>query len=293
MRNWILILSAVLLSSVQAEEITLTTSGLSLNANLEKAADWPLGPTLLLTHDTLSSNKNELITALQERFLEQGLSSLAINLSLGLDHRQGPYDCATPSTHRHTDAITEIGQWVDWLKKQKVQQIVLLGHSRGGNQTARFIAAHDDPIIKQVILVAPQTWTPGYATQSYEKSYHKPLAPILRKAQALIAQGKPDTPLQHTDFIDCKDTTVTAGAFASYYAADPSMDTPYLLPTIRKPVLVFAATEDQEVEGLDQILAPMAEAGMIELVVMEGADHTFRDLYSEELVDRTLAFIGE
>jgi pimeloyl-ACP methyl ester carboxylesterase len=292
MRKLFLIIT-LFMSQAHAEEVTLTTSGLTLNANVEKAENWPTGSTLLITHGTLSHNKNELITALQELFLENGISSLAINLGLGLDNRHDPYDCATPHTHKHEDAVTEISHWLDWLKEQGAQQIVLLGHSRGGNQTAWFAAEQDDPIIKKVILIAPQTWSPEYAAKGYEKSYNMPLAPILKKAQSLIADGKPSTPMEHTDFIYCKDTTVTPEAFVSYYAPDPRKDTPYLLPKISKPVLVFAATEDQVVKGLDKVLVPMAEAGAIEFEMMDGADHSFRDLYAEDLVERAIEFIDE
>lgn len=293
MKYLFVLFSMLLLGNVQAEEVSLDASGITLNANLEKSDNWPKGPMILITHGTLSHNKSELIAALQELFLENGISSLAINLSLGIDNRHGPYDCATPHTHKHEDALVEIGHWLDWLKKQGSRQVVLLGHSRGGNQTAWFAAEKDDPAIKKVVLVAPQTWSPAYAARSYEKRFGKPLAPVLKKAKSLAADGKPGAPMEHADFIYCKDTTATPEAFVSYYAADPRKDTPYLLPKISKPVLVFAGTEDQVVKGLDRIFAPMAEAGMIELEVMDGADHSFRDLYVEDLVDRVIEFVGE
>jgi len=276
-----------------AEEMKLQLENLTLNANLEKAEDWPTGPTVLITHGTLSHNKSEIMTALQELFLENGVSSLAINLGLGLNDRHGPYDCATPHTHKHEEAVGEIGTWLGWLKKQGVTQVVLLGHSRGGNQTAWSAAEHDDPVIKKVILVAPQTWSPEYAARSYEKNYGKPLAPVLKEAESLVSAGQPKSAMENTDFIYCKDTTASAGAIVSYYAPDPRKDTPYLLPKIKKPVLVFAGTEDQVVKGLGEKLGPLAEAGTIELEVMEGADHFFRDLYAEDLVERAIEFIGE
>jgi predicted alpha/beta-fold hydrolase len=65
---------------VYAEEVKLQQGQLILNANLDKAEDWPAGPTVLITHGTLSHNKSEIMTALQELFLENGVSSLAINL---------------------------------------------------------------------------------------------------------------------------------------------------------------------------------------------------------------------
>lgn len=293
MKRFIYLIAVLFLSQVNAEEVTTGFSGLTLNANLLKAQGWPEGPTILITHGTLSHNKSELITALQELFLENDVSSLAINLSLGLNDRHGPYDCAIPHTHKHEDAVDEIGSWLGWVKKQGVEHVALLGHSRGGNQTAWFAAERDEAAISKVILVAPQTWNPKYAADNYQQSYDKPLGPILKKADSLTANGKSSAQMAQTDFIYCKGTKATAESFVSYYAPDARKDTPYLLPKIKKPVLVFAATEDQVVKGLDRKLAPMAEAGVIELEVLDGADHSFRDLWAEDLVERTIEFINE
>jgi len=101
MKKLIWLIAALAIGQVHAEEVKLAHNGLSLNANLEQADDWPAGPVLLMTHGTLSHNKNELMTALQGLFLENGVSTLAINLGLGLDDRHGSYDCATPHTHKH------------------------------------------------------------------------------------------------------------------------------------------------------------------------------------------------
>lgn len=289
----LLLVSLLSAQGVYAAEMKLQQENLTLNANLEKAEGWPAGLTVLITHGTLYHNKSELNTALQELFLENGVSSLAINLGLGLNDRHGPYDCATPHTHKHEDAVSEIGGWVGWLKKQGVKQVALLGHSRGGNQTAWFAAEHDDPVIKYVILVAPQTWSPESAARDYEKNHGKPLAPVLNKASALAAADQSNIVMEHMDFIYCKDTTVSAAAVVSYYAPDPRKDTPYLLPKIKKPLLVFVGTEDQLFKGLDEKLVPLAAAGTIELEVMDGADHFFRDLYAEDLVDRAIEFTSE
>ena len=290
------LLILVLLQPLQgtfASEVKLQQDKLTLNANLEKAEGWPAGPTVLITHGTLYHNKSELTTVLQELFLENGVSSLAINLGLGLNDRHGPYDCATLHTHKHEDAVNEIGAWLGWLKEQGVKHVALLGHSRGGNQTAWFAAEHDEPVIRQVILVAPQTWSPEAAARDYEESYGKPLAPVLKQATDLVAAGQSETVMEHTDFIYCKDTTASAAAVVSYYTPDPRKDTPYLLPQVKKPLLVFVGTEDKLMLEVDEKLAPLAAAGTIDLEVMEGADHFFRDLYAEDLVDRAVEFINE
>jgi len=43
----------------------------------------------------------------------------------------------------------------------------------------------------------------------------------------------------------CRDTSVTADAFAAYYGPDPRFDTPTLIPKLRKPTLVGVAGNTQ------------------------------------------------
>lgn len=293
MKNLLLGLAALFLSATAgAETVSLDYRGLNVTANLETTGDaWQKGPVLLMTHGTLAHNKMEIMATLQQLFLERGVSSLAINLSLGLSDRKGMYDCAVPHTHQHTDAIDEIGLWLDWLKKQGVGKVVLLGHSRGGNQTARFAASHDSDMIRGVILIAPQTWNEKEEKADYKKRYGKALAPLLAKAEKLVAEGKGQTMLKHIDFIYCKDTAATAEAFVSYYKPDAKMDTPSVIPAIHKPVLVFAGSADTTVKNLPQEMKRVAGQDNVQFVVIDGADHFFRDLYAEDLADRALEFI--
>ena len=279
--------------AVSAEEITLNHQGVTLNANLEKTDNWSKGTVVLMTHGTLAHNKMEIMTTLQGLLSEQDVSSLAINLSLGLDNRHGFYDCTTAHNHKHTDALDEIGVWLNWLKQQGVKQVVLLGHSRGGNQTAWFAVERDEELIKKVVLIAPQTWSMEYATKNYKEQYGKDLKPLLNKAQSLVQAGNGSTQLKNIDFIYCKDTTATADAFVSYYNDNPNMDTPYLMPKIKKPLLVIAGTEDKVVKNLGSIVQPLSDKYGFQLNIIEGADHNFRDLYADEMVESIIGFIEE
>jgi pimeloyl-ACP methyl ester carboxylesterase len=277
-----------------AETVSLDHRGVRLDANLETAAEnWQQGTVLLMTHGTLAHNRMEIMATLQELFQERGMSSLAINLSLGLSGREGMYDCATPHTHAHTDAVEEIGLWLAWLKRQGVESVVLLGHSRGGNQTARFAAAHDDEAIKGVILVAPQVWSEGYEEKDYRQRYGKALSPILARAEKLVAEGKGETMLKPVDFIYCEGTAATAAAFVSYYRADPKMDTPTVIAEIDKPVQVFAGSADTVVKGLEKKMETAAQRDNVGFTTLDGADHFFRDLYAEDLADLSVTFIEE
>ena len=119
MKHLIVIFITLFTGVVQAEEIKLQQGGITLNANLEQAEDsWPTGPVVLLTHGTLAHNGMEIIATLQQLLRDNGVSSLALSLGLGLSDRHGMYDCQTPHTHHHTDALDEIGYWLAWLKSQ-------------------------------------------------------------------------------------------------------------------------------------------------------------------------------
>ena len=73
-----------------AEEIKLQHAGLTINANLVAAQDdWQDGTVVLITHGTTGHYGMETIATLQSLLAKRGLTSIAPNLSLGLDDRHG------------------------------------------------------------------------------------------------------------------------------------------------------------------------------------------------------------
>ncbi len=294
MGKWFIAVVVVLCASsvTFAEEVTINFKGHTLDGDLRMAEGKGLdAPLVLLTHGTLAHNHMEIMEALQTQLTNAGFNTLGINLSLGLDNRHGMYDCAIPHRHTHRDAMDEIGAWMNWLKDKGVSHVILLGHSRGGNQTAWYAAEHDSPMIQKVVLIAPMTWSKGAETKAYKKNFNKELAPVLSHARQLVAKGKGDELLKNTDFLYCPNTSVTARSFVDYYADEPRFDTPSLLKKIAKPVLVVAGSEDTTVPDVVQKVKPLVDGKKINLVVIDGADHFFRDLYNEEATDAITAFI--
>lgn len=275
-----------------AEEVTQKAGELTLRANLELAAGKsPKDGVVLITHGTLAHNGMELIKALQEGLKAKGYNSLAINLSYGLDKRPSSmYDCPTPHVHKHTDAIEEIVAWTTWLKDKGATRIALMGHSRGGNQTAWALAERDDPAYTSAVLIAPQTWEPGYLAKDYKARYKAELKPLLEKAEKLVKEGQGDT-LIDMDFIYCEKTRAAAKSVVSYYKDDPRMDTPTLVTKTKKPVLVVIGSNDTTVKGLPEKMAKVADGKRIQAVTIEGADHFFMDLYGDEVVEQAAKFI--
>ncbi len=275
-----------------ADEVTLPFQGLTLNGNLELAPGKKIDDgVILITHGGLMHRGMELYVGLQNLLAKAGYNTLAINLSLSVDNRHGMLECTMPQRHRFEDAPIEIGAWVQWLKDRGVKRIALLGHSRGGGETASFAAQHADPQIHVVILLAPDTSETNDAA-AYQNRHHKALAPVLKKARDMVASNQGRTDLLHTDFLYCSDTTVAAETIVSYYGDNSRIETAFHVPKIRVPVLIIIAGEDEAVINTAKFV-PLANGNRVQVKTVEGAGHLFRDLNSDDAVDLMTAFLKD
>ncbi len=283
-----LLTSVFFCSPLCAEEVSIKQGTLALNANLQRVDEQPVnGRVALITHGTLAHNGMEIISTLQGLLADEELPSLAINLSLGLDNRHDMYDCTTPHNHKHTDAVSEINLWLEWLKNQGADEVVLIGHSRGGNQTAWYSNLHPKAAIAQV-LVAPATWSESDARENYKQRYGQSLQSVLSQAEKM----KPDDMMETTNFIYCADTQVTAGSFINYYKPDSRFNTPTLLQQTALPSLVIIGSADKTVSNLPEAMAKVDNVN-IESLLIEDADHYFRDLYADEMVEGIIEFLDQ
>ncbi len=277
---------------VQAEEVKIKHGGLILNANLNVASGKKLADgVVLMVHGALAHKDMEIMRALRDLLLERGLSNLAINLGFAQDDRHGMNDCAGPHRHLRDDALVEIGLWVDWLKAKGAGPITVLGHSRGGNQVARYVAGTPDAIVKRAVLVAPATWQPGKDAQGYRRRYQKDLAPLLEKARALVKAGKGSELMEGVDFVYCPNTKVAAATFVNNYRGVPDRDTPSVIKRIKMPVLAVASQNDRVNPKFAGRMKGTTQAN-VKFVVVEDAGHFFRDLFGEDLADAIAGFVG-
>jgi len=294
-RRAVLLISVLCLTTLAAyaEEVRIKHDGLTLNARVTLADGKALKDgAALMVHGTLAHNAMDTIQNLSDVLAERGISSLAINLSLGLDDRHGMYDCKTAHRHRQLDALDEIGAWLNWLNGQNAGPVVLFGHSRGGNQAARYAAGGSHPLVKHLVLMAPATWDRDRAQKGFERSHGKPLAGVLATARKMIAGGQGGQMLRGTGVLYCPGADVTAESFASYYEPDPLHDTPAVLKNIAVPVLVVAAGKDTVVRDLPAKVQPLADGKRLHFAVVDDADHFFLDLFAEDFADVIEEFIG-
>ena len=293
LKKLILVFLAVTMPSMGAEaaEITLEYRDLTLNANLELAEGQDLAAgVVLILHGMTAHNQMEIIEASQASLLENGYSSLAINLSLDIDNRKGFFDCSWTHTHEADDAVDELAVWVQWLRQKGVKKIVLLGHSRGANQTMIYAVERDEPEITHVVLLAPNTTLNG--KRQYEARFGSNFDDNLARVKSMVESGRGDELIEKFDFFFCPKTTISANSFYSYYRYDDRfLAFDRYLPRMPRPTLVIVGTDDDLQPNIPEHVAPYVDGERIRLEEIEDAGHFFRDLNIEEAIEIAIDFI--
>jgi pimeloyl-ACP methyl ester carboxylesterase len=285
-----LILLCLSSAKVSAEDIALGDQQPTLSARLIRSDSWPLGDVAVILHGTLSHRDTEIIQSLESLLGDEDISTLAINLSLGVEDRKQAFPCEGPHRHRESDASIELARWSAWLATQGVREFTAMGHSRGANQIARYVLDTADPLAARMILIAPPQWSSQATRDAYRDRHGKSLMPLLNQAQEQVANGKGEALLPgNLGLLYCQNTRATAASFLSYYSDDPLRDTPTLIAGISRPVLVIAGSDDQIAAGLREATAERAPGVLLEEI--DGADHFFRDLYADELVEIAVDFM--
>lgn len=256
-----------------SEVINASYQDLILNTDLENASSVQLPDEIVLVlHGTLGHKDMELIQALQDGFSDEDIASLAINLSFNLSDRNGFFPCENLHTHRHEDAVMELKFWTDWLKAKGVKKIWLAGHSRGGNQILQYYTEQGDEFVQGLISIAPMQFTPATDQQL-----------------ALLKQSQSNPSLSVDRFLHCQETTVSSTSLQSYWM-NAQQHTPDLWQKSDKPLLLILGSEDRISQNLKPDLASLPETATT--LEIDGADHFFRDLYVDDIIEAALEFMG-
>ena len=247
---------------------------------------------VVLLHGTLAHNRMEIIKTIATLISEDyGYPVLTPNLSLNDKDRMGEKiqtstkgyaaltACDIEHTHKYEDAIIELGTWVEYLKNEGFEKIVVTGHSRGGRQVSAFLADNNDPSVVGGVLIASGLSRNERNIENYRKDTGLDLTELLKQ----FSQLPPDQYVDVPKFIYCEKPRVTAGAFISEYANNPSHSAPYNVKKIKDiPILVIGGSEDTVVPNIESDFASLADQSNLTVEVIDGADHFFRDLYADD-----------
>jgi len=147
-----LIFCGLCVTATHAQEVTLAFKHIPLKAVAEYSKGDVKKPAVLILHGFLTNNQFHTITAISDTLQLEGYTTLAPNLTLGINLRRNPLSCSSIHTHTLGQDLQEIDQWVQWLTQQGHDRIILLGHSSGSQQLVEYLVSYPHPNIKQVIL---------------------------------------------------------------------------------------------------------------------------------------------
>ena len=248
---------------------------------------------VILLHGTLAHNRMEIIKTLATLMSEDyGYPVLTPNLSLNEKNRMGDSiqtstksyasltACDIDHTHKYEDSLAELGVWVEYLKQQGFEKIIVAGHSRGGRQVSAFLAKHfSDPKIVGGVLIASGLSRNERNIENYKKDTGLDLRKLLTEFSKLRDTEYVDVP----KFIYCEKPRVTAGAFISEYEDNPAHSAPYNVAKIQNmPILVIGGSEDTIVPNIAADFESLSDQSNLRVEIIEGADHFFRDLYADD-----------
>ncbi len=290
--RFLVLLVGMLFYPLHAKEVSIDLDGLKLNGNLIIAdgKNFEDGVALIV-HGMMAHNKMELIETMQQSLQEQGYSSLAFNLSLGISDRRGFFNCDNHHRHVQDNAVDEIAVWVNWLKQKGTEQIVLISHSRGANQSMVYAAQQLDTEVKQLVMLAPGVDDlPFQYENRFESSFEKNLFRMVE----LAASGKGDIPVAGIDFWYCPKASVTPNSFLSYYGEQsPFRQFTAQLANVTIPTLVITGTLDEVEPRVANKVHPFTGKGIIQLMIIDGSDHFFRDFNIDEAMEAVMVFINQ
>ncbi|MEE4244906.1 MAG: hypothetical protein V2I33_05820 [Kangiellaceae bacterium] len=266
-------LTCLLSNPLNAEPVSITYNKLKLNGNMMPSAD-KTKPFFIIVHGTWATHNMELPTTLQELLFESDYGSLAITLSMNLSDRKTNYACNKPLKVGHDDNINEIGLWLDYLAKLGYRNIHAIGHSRGGSQLALF-NQRNDSTIKFQYLIAPMTF-------EYDATL---LAKLNSKADDEIITDR--------KVLYCDKVTTNVGVLKNLFGTKPEKNTPSILSKSKMPTVVFLGSEDPLTKSFksEENTSKLVNRLSYQEILIDGAGHFFRDLYSDEIVEHIVEFI--
>jgi pimeloyl-ACP methyl ester carboxylesterase len=282
--KWLSVILVALCPVVVAESVQIRPEGWVLNADLRRPSQTHSERIFLIVHGTWAHSGMEIIDQIQTLLEDSDEASLAVTLSLGTDNRQGFLGCDAPVVANHQQAVSEIDHWVKYLETEW-QQVILVGHSRGGNQVVLYQLQKASEKVSHLALIAPMSESADDVSSAYREKFDTALSQVIKMArlhpQQFIEAG----------VLNCRNAQVLAESLLSYYSDEPNRNTPALLPAIDLPTLVFQGSEDPlaKIYVSQSRLFPANPA--VETRWIEGADHFFRDLYADELVEHLLQWL--
>jgi pimeloyl-ACP methyl ester carboxylesterase len=294
MKNFFTIFLVLFSIHGSTEPVEIKYNSITLNGFYSSQSEKSKSIAIIL-HGTRGHQNLELISSLRDSLLDNGLDSLTINLSYGINDRVNDFlSCDIEHKHKQSGSQYEIKLWYEYIKKIGYKKIYLIGHSRGGLDIINFyenLDSQHQESIDSIFLLAPISETWESSVSRYKENYDIDINDLVNQKSKKLK----------INFLGCEDATVYSDSFLDYYLiggddhffsseatrfSDKGLNL-HLFNTSGK-VYVITASEDTVVPNTYRIVRDVVTKNKeenIELYQVDGADHFFRDFYFDDLME--------
>ena len=294
MKNFFTIFLVLFSIHGSTEPVEIKYNSITLNGFYSSQSEKSKSIAIIL-HGTRGHQNLELISSLRDSLLDNGLDSLTINLSYGINDRVNDFlSCDIEHKHKQSDSQYEIKLWYEYIKKIGYKKIYLIGHSRGGLDIINFyenLDSQHQESVDSIFLLAPISETWESSISRYKENYDIDINDLVKQKPKKLK----------INFLGCEDATVYSDSFLDYYLiggdghffsseatrfSDKGLNL-HLFSTSGK-VYVITASEDTIVPntyGIVRDVITKNKEKNIELYQVDGANHFFRDFYFDDLTE--------
>ena len=224
----------------------------------------------------------EVISVFSENLLDLNIDTIAPNISYGVNDRTNEFlSCDIKHFHNRHENVNEIIRWFLFAIEKDYENIILIGHSRGGQDVMNAYEkiTKDYPAeskkISSLVLLAPLTDDIDDINNKLKKSNNTTINQLLRKDKDAFIK---------INFLSCPDAKVKVSSFLSYYNLSPNEQVVQILKDVKINTYVFTASEDNFVPKTHSKLSNISNDN-VKLIQIEGSDHFFRDLFLDEVIE--------
>lgn len=269
---WVIV--SLLIGTAHAERLV----SLEVKPGVDAIADFWQGdddkPVLIILHGFLQTREFPTVRRLATALADEGYSVLTPTLSLGLNRRGRSLPCEAIHIHSMGHDVSELSQWVDWVREHYDQPVALIGHSAGSVHILAYLSTHKDVPIEKAVLISLSYFGQGRA--AYESPY------MAKRAEMAIASGRMG--LDEYSLAYCKKYLTTPDAFLSYYGWSKN-HAKSVVHQLEVPTAIIVGGSDGRIDT--SWLKELQSEGM-DVVEVEGANHFFDQEHEFDLFDQVL-----
>ncbi|MCF6298464.1 MAG: DUF1749 domain-containing protein [Thiomicrorhabdus sp.] len=265
----------------QATTVAQKMPSLSLTAEANYVAGEQNKPAVLILHGFLTTNQFHTITSIASFLQSEGFSTLAPTLTLNISQRRSLLKCNSLHTHTLERDTIEIDYWVQWLRKQGHENIILIGHSSGSLGILEYVANQPSPSVSKAI----------FTSLFYLNGPELGILPDDVESAKMLLKNRINKPSTY-HFLFCNDQYyATPQSFLSYLKLDRSY-TLSALKRIKIPSYTIMGGADKRFNKVGREWLNELESTQINLIIIEGANHFFSNEYEFDLQDTILKILN-